>query len=300
MNSLETIIPIIVLIIIGYATKRVGLLKPEDSISLNKIVVNIAIPSLIFMAMYTADLSSIGSLAEITMICLSVGALGGLMGFIFSKIRKYPKKTRWSITVTSAMFNSGFMGYPIVLGVFGAEGLVRAVFYDAGSTIIFIIFGILLLLVFGGKYSTIAKRTLLFPPLWGIILGVSVNLLHLNIGSMAPTILKYLSGAAVPLIMMSLGLSLEMGSLKNYVEEALAVSGIKLILAPLVALLMVSILGLSGLNSQVTVTEAAMPSAMLALVLAITYELDVKAAGACIFLSTVFSMVTLPIIMALI
>ncbi|MCE7697418.1 MAG: AEC family transporter [Methanobacterium paludis] len=59
MNSLETIISIIVLIIIGYAAKRIGLLKPEDSISLNKIVVNIAIPSLIFMAMYTADLSSI-------------------------------------------------------------------------------------------------------------------------------------------------------------------------------------------------------------------------------------------------
>ena len=299
MNSLETIISIIVLIIIGYAAKRIGLLKPEDSISLNKIVVNIAIPSLIFMAMYTADLSSIGSLAEITMICLSVGALGGLMGYIFSKVRNYPKKTRWSIIITSAMFNSGFMGYPIILGVFGAEGLVRAVFYDAGSTIMFIIFGILLLLVFGGKPSTIAKRTLLFPPMWGIILGVSVNLLHLNIGSMAPTILKYLSGAAVPLIMMSLGLSLEVGSLKNYVEEALAVSGIKLILAPLLAFLMVSILGLSSLNSQVTVVEAAMPSAMLALVLAITYELDVKAAGACIFLSTVFSMVTLPIIMTL-
>lgn len=73
MNSIETIISIIVLIVIGYVTKRVGLLKPEDSVTLNKIVINLALPSLIFMAMYTADLSSIGSLVEITAVCITVG-----------------------------------------------------------------------------------------------------------------------------------------------------------------------------------------------------------------------------------
>lgn len=297
MNSLETIISIIILVIIGYVSKRIKLLKPEDSITLNKVVINIALPSLIFMAMYTADLSDIGSLAEITGLCILIGTMGGLIGYTFSRIRGYPKKTRWSITVTSTMFNSGFLGYPVVLGVFGTAGLVRAIFYDAGSTIIFICFGILFLLLFGGKYSEIAKRALLFPPVWGIVLGVAVNLMHLNIGSMAPSILKYLSGATIPLIMISLGLSLEVSSLKNYMEESIAVSGIKLILAPLIAFLLVSALGLSGLNSTVTIVEAGMPTAMLALVLAITYNLDVKAASACIFLSTVLSMVTLPILM---
>ena len=300
MNSIETIISIIVLIVIGYVTKRVGLLKPEDSVTLNKIVINLALPSLIFMAMYTADLSSIGSLVEITAVCITVGTIGGLAAYLFSRARRYPEKTKWSVTVSSVLFNSGFLGYPVVLGVFGAEGLVRAIFYDAGSTILFICLGIVLLIVFGGEKSSIVKRALLFPPVWALVLGVSINLLHLNVGSMAPAILKYLSGATVPLIMMSLGLSLEVSSLKNHLEEAFAVSGIKLILAPLMALLMATILGINGLNGQVTVVEAAMPSAMLALVLAITYDLDVKAAGACIFLSTVFSMVSLPIIMTLI
>ncbi len=197
------------------------------------------------------------------------------------------KKTRWSITSASAMFNSGFMGYPIILAIFGADGLIRAIFFDTGSTIIFIFFGILFILLFGGKYSTVAKRALTFPPIWGITLGILLNLLHLNIGPLAPQILKYLSGAAVPLIMISLGLSLEARSLKNYFKEALMVSSIKLILAPLTALLIVFILGVSGLSGKVIITEAAMPSAMLSLVLAITYELDIKAVNASIFLSTV-------------
>ena len=138
-----------------------------------------------------------------------------------------------------------------------------------------------------------------FPPIYAIILGIVLNLLHLNIGSIAPQILTYLSGAAVPLIMISLGLSLEASSLKNYFKEAVVVSSIKLILAPLIALVIVVILGISGLNGKVIIAEAAMPAAMLSLVLAITYELDIKAVSACIFLSTVLSMITLPIIITL-
>ena len=51
-----------------------------------------------------------------------------------------------------------------------------------GSTILFLSLGILFILIFGGKYTSIIKRTLLFPPLWGIILGILANILHLNPG----------------------------------------------------------------------------------------------------------------------
>lgn len=296
MSALETILSIIILIIIGYLAKYIGLLKTDDTIVLNKIVLNIALPALIFSALYSANLSNITSLIGITLICLLTGSIGGLVGYTFSRFRKHSKKTLWGITSASALFNSGFMGYPIILGVFGAVGLVRAIFFDTGSTILFIFFGILFALLFGGNYSAVAKRVLTFPPIYAIILGIVLNILHLNIGSLTPQILTYLSGAAIPLIMISLGLSLEASSLKNYFKEAAVVSSIKLILAPLIALMIIIILGVSGLNSKVIITEAAMPSEMLSLVLAITYELDIKAVSACIFLSTVLSMITLPII----
>ena len=85
MSSIETIFAIILLILVGYISKRIGLLKYEDSITLNKIVVNIAIPSLIFLAMYTADLSNIKILIPITLICIITGSLCGLLVyFIFN------------------------------------------------------------------------------------------------------------------------------------------------------------------------------------------------------------------------
>ena len=236
----------------------------------------------------------------ITLICIVTGILCGMLVYIFSRVRGYPKKTRWTLVGTSALFNSGFLGYPVVLGVFGAAGLVRAAFYDMGSTILFLCLGILFILIFGGKYTSIIKRTVLFPPLWGIILGIIANIFHLNPGFIPLNVLTYLSGAAIPIIMISLGLSLEAGGLKNYFYAASFVTSIRLMISPLIAIFMIYILGLHGLEGTVTVVEAGMPSAMLSLVLAASYNLDINAAAACIFLSTVVSMITLPILISLV
>ena len=300
MNSTETILAIILLILVGYIAKKIGLLKPEDSLTLNKIVVNIAIPSLIFLAMFNADLSNIKILLPITLICIITGSLCGLLVYLFSRARGYSKKTKWTLVGTSTLFNSGFLGYPVVLGVFGATGLVRAVFYDMGSTILFLCLGILFILIFGGKYTSIIRRTLLFPPLWGILLGILANVMHINPGFIPLNVLKYLSGAAIPIIMISLGLSLEVGGLRYYFGAASFVTIIRLMISPLIAIFMVYIFGLHGLEGTVTVVEAGMPSAMLSLVLAVSYDFDINAAAACIFMSTVISMATLPILIYLI
>lgn len=300
MNSIETIIPIILMIVIGYALKRINVLKAEDAMALNKIVINIAIPSLIFLAIYDINLSILPIIAPIPVVCIIVGILSGLVAFIFAKMKKFPQKTVWSIVLTSAMFNSGFLGYPVVLGVFGADGLVRAIFYDLGSMILFIAFGVLLLLIYGGKYTTILKRAFIFPPLWAVTLALILNYINFDIGFLASSTLKYLSGAAIPLIMISLGLSLEFKGIQENIQAVFSVSIIKLFIAPLIAFIIVYFLGMGNLEKSVTILEAGMPSAMLSLVLAITYDLDIKTAAACIFASTILSMATLPLILVVI
>ena len=300
MNSVETIIPIIAMILLGYVLKRTNVLKAEDAVSLNKIVINIAIPSLIFMAIYKVNLSILPVIAPIPLVCISVGIISGLIAYLILTFKKYPNKTKWSVVSTSALFNSGFLGYPVILGVFGTDGFIRAIFYDMGSMILFISFGIFFLLMLGGKYSDILKRSLLFPPLWGILLGLLLNFLNIPLGYVVTQTLTYLSGAAIPLIMISLGLSMEFIGIKKYIGLASLVSAIKLGIAPLIAFIIVLILGMGSLEKSVTIVEAGMPSAMLALVLAITYELDIKVSAACIFLSTVISMITIPLLIFLV
>ncbi|BDZ69583.1 AEC family transporter [Methanobacterium petrolearium] len=296
MNSYETILAIVVMILIGYVCRRYEFLKPEDTQTLNKIVVYIAIPALIFLAMYHADLSNIRTFGTITLICITMGIISGIIAYFFTHFKGYSAKTRWGVVTASALFNSGFLGYPVVLGVFGATGLVRAVFYDVGSTLLFISFGIFFLIRYGGSYKDIIKKSVLFPPLLAVICGVFANLLHLQLGSVITSTLNYLSGAAIPMIMISLGLSLEFKGIKEYFDVASFVSVLKLIISPMIAMVIVGLVGLSGLDRTVTIVEAGMPSAMLSLVLAVTYKLDVKVTAACIFMSTALSIITITVL----
>ncbi len=300
MNSYETILAIVIIIIIGYACRRLDFLKSEDTQTLNKIVVYIAIPALIFLTMYNADLSNINAFGTITIVCITVGLISGIITYVFTYINGYSPKTRWGVVVASTLFNSGFLGYPVTLGVFGSAGLVRAVFFDVGSTILFISFGVFFLILYGGRYQDIIKRSILFPPLLAVILGILANLLQIPLGSVIPSVLDYLSGAAIPLIMLSLGLSLDFRGIKEYFPLASFVSALKLIISPVIALFVVGFLGLTGLDRTVTILEAGMPSAMLSLVLAITYELDMKATTACIFMTTSLSIITLTLLILVI
>ncbi|OPX60766.1 MAG: putative transporter YfdV [Methanobacterium sp. PtaB.Bin024] len=296
MNSYETILAIVLMIIIGYICRRFDFLKAEDTQTLNKIVVYIAIPALIFLAMYHADLSNIETFGTITLTIIILGILSGIVAYLFSRFRGYSSKTRWGVVATSTLSNSGFLGYPVTLGVFGTEGLVRAVFCDVGNTMLFIALGIFFLILYGGSYRDIIKRSILFPPLLAVICGVLANLIHLPLGSVITSTLDYLSGAAIPIIMISLGLSLEFKGIKEYFDVASFVSVLKLIISPMIAMVIVGLVGLSGLDRTVAIVEAGMPSAMLSLVLAINYQLDVKATAACIFLSTTLSVISITVL----
>ena len=75
-------------------------------------------------------------------------------------------------------------------------------------------------------------------------------------------------------------------------------SAMKLMILPAITFLIAKMLGIVDLQFKVLIIESAMPSAMLALLLAITYDLDYELTSDCIFINTVISLITLPIIIS--
>lgn len=294
MGSFETVLSILILVLTGHALKLGGILREEDASPLNRIVINLAIPSLIFTSLYRSDLSGIADLFLIPLVCITTGALSGAIASLWAERRGLDSRKTWGIIVAAAMMNSGFLGYPVTEGIFGSEGLLRAIFYDTGTTVMFTSLGLILSFISGAEGTAVVKRAATFPPLWAFILGVTFNLMGLPVG-MAGTVLGYLAGAAVPLIMISLGLSLNFRFLRDSLVEATFVSALRLIVSPLIAAFIVYLLSFKGLDFSVTVLEASMPSAMLAAVLAIENDLDVDLVSSCIFMSTILGLVSLPV-----
>ena len=301
MNDIEiTILSIVLMIALGYILKRINFISVDDVDVLNDIVIYILLPCMIFTALHSADLSLISELGVLPFIILASSLVTGIISFFILKMLNLPDKKLWSVLVTVMIANTAFMGYPVNLGIFGHEGFLRAIFCDIATMIIFLILSFAIVLKFGGSTKTAVKKIAFFPPLWAIILGISLNLLNIPIGPVLENTIDYLGDGAIPLIMLSLGISIDLVGIRRSKEMIIFTSIMKLAFFPLIAFIIVSFLGFVDLQFDVTIIEAAMPSGMLSLILAITYKLDFELTSDCILINTVFSLVTLPLIMMLI
>ncbi len=295
MDYRVIIASIIVMILLGVICKKINLLKEDDVETLNKIVVNIALPCMIFNALYSADVSLIPSLSILTVHMFITSLIIGVLAYSLLKFLRWDDKVIWTLVIVVVLGNTGFLGYPITQGIFGSDGLLRAAFCDISTSIIFVILSFLLIVIFDGSIKAALKKIVVFVPLWAIIIGIVFNIFNIPITPVGSTVVDYLAGATIPLVMISLGLSLNLRGVKNHLKEVSFAVVTKLIIYPLVGLIVLFLLHINGFNHTIGFLEAAMSSAMLGLVLAVTYNLDVELASDCIFTSTILSLITIPI-----
>lgn len=295
-SPVEIILIPTLMIVLGYVLKRIDVLNAQDSTTLSKIVVDVTMPALIFTKLSTAQIS--GDMLILPVACFIISMACMLIAYIYCKSRSYSKVKTWTIMIAAAMMNTGFIGYPICLGVFGNAGFLRAIFCDLSTTILFVTFGILLISQFGGSKNEIIKSGLSIIPLWAVIFGLIFNFTHIQYGYVLSNVLNYLGNATVPLIMISLGLTLNFREIKNYLSDSLVVSVIRLGISPVLMFILLMGLNVTGLNFNVGVLEAGMSTAMYTLVLSLTYGLDNKLMSSCIFTDVILSLVSLTVIIS--
>ena len=112
-------------------------------------------------------------------------------------------------------------------------------------------------------------------------------------GYVLKNVFTYLGNSTTPLIMLSLGLTIDFREIKHYLKDSLLISLLRLVVSPLLMFGILSAIHLTGLAFNVAVLEAGMSTAMNALVLSITYNLDNKLMSSCIFTDVLLSLVTL-------
>ena len=301
MNEIAiTILSIIIMIGLGYFLKRIDFLSEKDIDPFNRIVMYILMPCMIFHALFTADLSYLSKLGILPFIILASSMVTGIVSYFILRQFKLDDITLWSVLVTVMIANTAFMGYPVTLGIFGQEGFLRAIFCDIATLCIFLIFSFILILKFGGTVKTAVRKITFFPPLWAVILGLTFNFLNIPIGPVIDNTINYLGQGAIPLIMIALGLSIDFSAIKRSKNMIAFTSVMKLLFFPCIAFLVATQLGLVDLQFKISIIEAAMPSGMMSLLLAITYKLDYEMTSDCILINTVISLITLPAIIMII
>ena len=299
----ETAFAALVMILAGVAARRAGLLSRDDGHVLVNIVIYVAMPPLIFLILIRADLDRALILVPVAGYLIHFV----LLGFAYASTRVWAmeRPRAGAVMVATAVGNTGFFGIPLIAASGDGFSLAAAVMYDALATgIITWTSTVMVSTAFGGSEPHLdlrdLGRALLLPPNIALAAGLGLNLAGVrDLPALVERPLELLGAAVLPLVMIYAGLLVEFRGLHRVLGEIGYITVVRLGLAALVGLGVAMALGLEGDTLNTVVIMAAMPTAMMSLVIGTNYGLRSDIIAGAVVVTTVLATLTLPLIRAL-
>jgi predicted permease len=285
----NNILPILLLAGSGFA---LGKLLHIDSRSLGRVVFYIFSPVLIFNLLIQNRLKLNEAIGVIAL-TLCVIASMGLLTFFLGALLKLERHTLTAVLVTTMFANTGNYGLPLVSFAFGEKALSYAGIYFVTTTFLFYTVGVLIASLGHMNLKDAVIGLLKIPTMYAVLLAIAINAWHIQIPAPIGRAVDLAAGGTIPLMLILLGVELTRVQLSGSLRAMQLSVGLRLLIAPIIALLLAGLFGIQGFALQGSVTEASMPSMVSATVLATEYELDSKLVTAVIFISTLLSPLTL-------
>jgi malate permease and related proteins len=285
----NNILPILLL---GGAGFALGKLLDINARSLGRVVFYVFSPVLIFDLLLQNRLridEAIGVILLTICVVLSMGILTFLLGTLF----KLDRPTLTSILITTMFANTGNYGLPLVSFAFGEQALSYAGIYFATTTLLFYTLGVLIASLGHMSLKEAALGLFRIPTLYAVILAILINAFGLQLPGPVERTVDLAAGGTIPLMLILLGVELTRVQLSGSARAMQLSVSLRLLVAPLIAMLLTGLFGIGGAARQGSVTQASMPSMVSATVLATEYRLDSKLVTAVIFISTLLSPLTL-------
>ncbi len=292
---LNNIAPIFLAAGAGFAVGRT--LKPDVK-AISRVTFYIFSPCLVFTSLTENQLTG-GEFGRLTAFTVGAIVLSGIVAYAFGRVLKLDRQTMAALLVVNMFVNGGNYGLPLNRFAFGDSAVARAVVYYVFSTLMVYTVGIVV--ASGGRSSLRTSLMGMFtvPAVYGLLLAGVLRLAGVDVSDPASPIfpliraIKLLSGAALPVMIIVLGLQLAEAKRPENLRLVTAASAMRLVTGPIIGLALAALLGLSGVARQAAVIESAMPTAVITTILAIEYGIDPIFVTSVVVVSTLLSPLTL-------
>jgi predicted permease len=263
-----------------------------DLRSVSRIAFYILSPCLVFISLYQTQLTG-EEFGRLTIFTVATMALLGLAAFLFGKALRLNRQMVTALIIINMFGNGGNYGLPLNLLAFGQQALDRAVIYYVTSTVL--VYSVGVVVASSGRDGI--KQALLgifkVPVVYGVILAIVLRLANIQLPDLFFQAIKLLSGAALPVMLIVLGLQLAEVKRPDNLKVVTAASVFQLLSGPAIGLLIAFLVGLSGPARQAAVLEASMPTAVITTILAVEYDIDPVFVTGIVLVTTLLSPLTL-------
>lgn len=306
---LSQILVLFILAAIGFVSGKTGYLPEKAGTVVSKLVMRVTMPALILSKMLSADFSADNYFDGLKLVTVALVTLLLIFAVTrpFTRLMKIPDKSRNVYCMQSLFGNVIFFAFPLFQALFGDIGVLYALFFNVGNDILLWTLGIYLAGKHkGGGFGNALKHILnmnMIMFIIGLILVLS-NLSAKLEGGVVYQTADMIGKATSPLSMIFVGLVMasSKGLFKNLGKKMLSIvlalqkQLIVPVLAGLVMLFAVKQGWISDVVMMIAVMQLAMPVGTLTVSIAAEYDSDYEMAADNVFVSTLLSIITLPLI----
>lgn len=309
LTSLSVVCPVFAVIAAGFACGRFGLLGPTASSELNRFVVYLGLPALLFQVMAEADWPTLWQPGFIASFAIGIIVIFG--GTLIWRVANGHHLTDSSIDGLNAGYaNVGYIGFPLCELIFGRQSLalvtiatIMTVTILFATAIIFVEIGLRTERRTQRLWTKIGKALIRNPLLVAPLLGVVWSTFHTPVPEVAKSVLHMMGGAASPCALVSLGLFLaaEHRGSRSSRPIAVTLTALKLIIQPaIVAVCAYGIFKLQPVPAAIVVLLSALPTGTGPFMIAEFYKREAVVTSGTILFTTMASVVSLTACLALV
>lgn len=253
-------------------------------------------PALAFESLARSDVNA-GDFVAILVFAFLMAVVMGVLGLGLARVLRFDRPTTSAFLLSILFVNAGNYGIPFNQFAFGNEGVARATIYFVGNSILANTLGVYIASAGHSDMRASLRATTRMPLAHAALLGLVFNALDWTLPEPLLRALHLAATAALPIMLANLGLELARAQLDAYEWRVLLAMTLKLLLAPFVAFGLANLMGMQGLTRSVSVIEAAMPTAVMASLIATEFRARSDFVTSAIFLSTLGSMITLTLLL---
>lgn len=308
--TLNAVLPIILLVALGYFLKRIGFITSGGAREMNKLAFRVFIPAMLFLNVYSIENMGEIKLGYIFYVCAAVIFVffAALLGFSF--ITK-DKKRRGALLQSAFRSNYALVGIPLAISLFGDEGGIYATLLSAFCIPLFNVLAVIALSIFSGEnaekvsFKKIILGIVKNPLIVSIAAGGAVLVLRaifvktgieFRLSDVTPIykILGQLSAVATPLSLIVLGANFEFSAVSGMKKEIISGTVARCVITPVIGIGAALLLGcFENAHFAALVAVFGTPVAVSSVPMAQEMDSDYELAGQLVIWTTLVSAFTL-------
>jgi predicted permease len=288
------ILPVFLVAAVGFLLARHARV---DVRALSRVSLHGLAPMLMFHLLITSHISG-DMFGRVALLCLIVTASMGALGSLAALLLRLDRQTRIGLLLVVMFSNGGNYGLPVALFAFGREALAYATVYFVTGGVLTYTVGVSLAASGRSSLRTALGGVARIPAVYGVIAAGLVLSSGRTIPEPLMKAVELLSDAALPVMMLVLGMQLERAVMPRHLSAVAAAAVLSLLISPLLALGSAHLVGLTGPALQASVVQASMPTAVVTTIIALEYDAEPAFVTSVVVATTALSPLTLTLLIA--